>query len=724
MRKIIFSFLFLSFVLYAQAGPYFSSTNQLAGLLEQIEDMAAGEPLYSDDGTTANGPNDPWWEIHGFFFKEDGTTGKPGDADRVLLEYRGDEGTAGSNNYYSLRAIDWSDRRYVQKAETVISLVQPADVSRGNARIAEDYELRWTRFINFSGNRFHTVEIGGAGLCDRLEYVDLSNNPTLKYISLEGFTHPDFKADISQNGLSFGKLWDLIDGAEPKLLDNSNNIVSWLDYGNQGLVRRAFPPDRVDLFYDADDFSSPTTYTFTDLDGAALSPTRLGAGVYSFDASLNGKEIYCIAKCDYFPKMPDGLKFLITLTDDMTMLSSMDITPTNPNAFVNEPFTLKASCYDFDGNEAVGISYKWESEGGTFSSTTSATPAFTPTAAGAVEVKCTATQSRAGKPDIVKTETITYDINDARVITSIDVSFSFDIYLTGEDAAFTITIEDQYGKHAGMTNGVTITATQGMVDVENKTFTSFQKGFSVITFAAGDVIETVELMIINNDPLDFVSAEASSFDEMEDDGFGRPVYHGPEFTIDGDRGTRWASDRDRRSEEDNEEFVIVDLGGLHEICMIEIDWEVARPRVWELWFSEDGEDWSNWDNFDTAPSQTYGSHYISRIPVDAKTRFIRIDCITRATSYDFSIWEIVAYEGSLPSSNEIIKKSPTFAYYNGLELIIRGEGKTNTDVYSITGQKILSSTASSINVSSLVKGVYIARVINESGAVSTVKFVK
>ena len=748
MRKFIFLILLLCSALVVRAGSYFSGTDQLYNLLLAVDATftinddngdRAGTQIVIPDDNKQPGTEDDWWTITGLCFLtlsgECGVHPTPvdhshatiGTDDAIALPYQ----NSGDYTYWVLRSIDWSNKGYHQKDGYTLTLEQypnpPAEPSTNSADndAAQGGELRWLESLNFSGNYFTSFSINGHGLLDKLSLIDFSNNPTLQSLSVTGCTNPDLKVDISQNGFSFGKIWELVD---PGFLDNNQNIVPWLYYGNQGIVRRAFPHDNVDLGDDTYGFSQPTTYAFTTLDGTPITPTDKGNGVFAFDASLEGQKVYCTAKCGYFTQLPDGITFLITLVDDLSMLSSVNISPQTPEAYLNEPVSLRASAVDFNGNNAAGnVTVKWESASGTFDDDASLTPIFMPTAAGAAQIKCTATQQRAGEADVVESQTIDFTINPARIIESINAQFKFDVYKTGEDAPFTITTEDQYGLHTGLTAGIQITATEGVVDVANKKFTAFQKGFTTITFDAGTVKQYVDLVIIDDDPLSALSVDASSYDPATDDGYGNARDFSPEMAIDGDHSTRWASDPAKRNTEDTEDNIVVDLGDLYDVCMIEIDWETARPSSWNLSVSEDGVNWDDgdWGTYTDADMANMGNnHYISRILGESKVRYMKVDCFSRATSYDYSIFEITAYGGTLSGSAVKTVKLQSGPYYNGNGLIITGDGKSVTGVYSLTGQKVLSGTASQVDVSALSKGCYIAKIVKENGTVSTLKFIK
>lgn len=732
MRKIFFSIFLLSFALCAKA-TYYTGTNQMAELLWQIKDDAAGKPVLNTKGELDNSEGSKWSEKAnpGFIFKSSLAPGNPSGGDGVT----GNDLGYWSNTYtyFVLRAIDWRGKGYIQSPySTSIALTQPTDISSSNSRQAEDNELRWLQYVDFSGNRFHTVEINGGGLLDQLELIDLSNNPTLRYLDVIGCPNPYLRVDISNNGFSFGDLYNLFElGGFLDPIPGGYVISPKLVYAPQGLVYRAFPFSNIDLSNDADGFSKPTTYEFTDIVGTPITPTAKGGGKFALDSSYDGQKIYCTAKCAFFSDMPEGLTFLITLTDDPLMLRNVEITPSNPEAYVGVPIACKAAAFDFEGNTAAGVTVKWESDGGTFDNDVSFTPHFTPTIEGNVEVKCTATQKRSGKLDVVEIATVDYNVNAAPIITFMDVQFDFDVYLVGEDAKFTIQTIDQYGTHNGSLNGVKTSTTGGIIDRDEKTFTCFTKSCPKITFEAGDFKQTFNLYFIDDNPLVAADAKASSFDPKTDDGYGNPRDHSPAMTIDGDRTTRWASNPLRYDKlpgfeylPDDQDLIIIDLGAVYNVCMIEVDWEVARASLWELSVSEDGIDWSDfWGAYYDTDMANINGHYISRAAKESKARYIQIECFNRASDWDYSIYEITAYQGELPNAINPIKPQ-SGVYYKGEVLNILGSDRVVTNIYTLAGQKVMSSTASAINVASLEKGCYIAKITNANGTVSTAKFIK
>jgi hypothetical protein len=56
--------------------------------------------------------------------------------------------------------------------------------------------------------------------------------------------------------------------------------------------------------------------------------------------------------------------------------------------------------------------------------------------------------------------------------------------------------------------------------------------------------------------------------------------------------------------------------------------------------------------------------------------------------------------------------------------VASSEKVNNFEVYSLVGKKLFSSNSESINVSNLSTGVYVAKITNQNGAVSTKRFIK
>jgi len=115
----------------------------------------------------------------------------------------------------------------------------------------------------------------------------------------------------------------------------------------------------------------------------------------------------------------------------------------------------------------------------------------------------------------------------------------------------------------------------------------------------------------------------------------------------------------------------------------------------------------------------------------AKSFFIGIGSTTDGKNKDLLSMVIssIVFDNSPALSNESITKDDTqlSIYPNPVRntLSVKGASKvTSLQIYNVTGQEVLRSSEATVNTSSLTKGVYILKVAQENGAISTKRFIK
>ena len=118
---------------------------------------------------------------------------------------------------------------------------------------------------------------------------------------------------------------------------------------------------------------------------------------------------------------------------------------------------------------------------------------------------------------------------------------------------------------------------------------------------------------------------------MEDNDMER---FNPKYAIDGDPETRWAS----KEFEKDEEWIEIDLLNEYFVDEVLINWEAAYAKKFNVYISKDGENYiciySCKDN-----NRLYNRFQIKPI----LCRYIKVQCIEKATQYGFSIYEIEVY---------------------------------------------------------------------------------
>lgn len=107
----------------------------------------------------------------------------------------------------------------------------------------------------------------------------------------------------------------------------------------------------------------------------------------------------------------------------------------------------------------------------------------------------------------------------------------------------------------------------------------------------------------------------------------------PEFAIDGDRSTRWASHYDDSA------WLQVELAEPARVGKVVLDWEAACGEAYEIQVSADGTTW------DTVASVSDGACERVELRFDSgeAVSFVRMQGIARATQWGYSLWELEVY---------------------------------------------------------------------------------
>ncbi len=105
-------------------------------------------------------------------------------------------------------------------------------------------------------------------------------------------------------------------------------------------------------------------------------------------------------------------------------------------------------------------------------------------------------------------------------------------------------------------------------------------------------------------------------------------------TVDGDlSGTRWSSERR------DGEWIQVDLGASRDLSRVVLTWEAAYGKNYELQASDNGSDWR------TLKAVTGSDGGTDEIAVSGSGRYVRMQGVTRAGGYGYSLWEFQVYGG-------------------------------------------------------------------------------
>ncbi len=104
------------------------------------------------------------------------------------------------------------------------------------------------------------------------------------------------------------------------------------------------------------------------------------------------------------------------------------------------------------------------------------------------------------------------------------------------------------------------------------------------------------------------------------------------YAIDGDAGTRWASDYA------DDAWMMVDLSKSYQIDKVVINWEAAYGKAYQILVSEDGENWTL--AYET--SNGAGGEETVTFPA-CNARYVKLQGVERALPYGYSVWEFAVY---------------------------------------------------------------------------------
>jgi hypothetical protein len=121
------------------------------------------------------------------------------------------------------------------------------------------------------------------------------------------------------------------------------------------------------------------------------------------------------------------------------------------------------------------------------------------------------------------------------------------------------------------------------------------------------------------------TATASSFDPWNGDWT-------PGRAVDGDPATRWASEWGPTA------WYRVDLGSVQSFDHLQLVWETAYGRSYEIQTSNDGSTWN------TIRTVTGGNGGVDSIDVSGSGRYVRLNLTDRGTAWGYSLYEVGVYQ--------------------------------------------------------------------------------
>ncbi|HCT77045.1 MAG TPA: hypothetical protein DGG94_22140 [Micromonosporaceae bacterium] len=105
----------------------------------------------------------------------------------------------------------------------------------------------------------------------------------------------------------------------------------------------------------------------------------------------------------------------------------------------------------------------------------------------------------------------------------------------------------------------------------------------------------------------------------------------PSYVNDGNFGTRWASDWS------DPQWIQLDLGSVQSFNHVQLAWEGAYARAYQIQTSNNGTDWT------PIYTTTTGDGGFDDLPLNGSGRYVRVYGTARGTTFGYSLWEFGVY---------------------------------------------------------------------------------
>lgn len=316
----------------------------------------------------------------------------------------------------------------------------------------------------------------------------------------------------------------------------------------------------------------------------------------------------------------------------------------------HESATVAAKAYTLSG-DARDVAVTWSADKeAAFSGNT-----FTPASYGIYRLTAATADGSTSEATVV--------VNEVRRITSLEVSPAESRITAGDSRTFEIKAFDQFGSQqdeSALDLKVTLTTAAGApvaanvawFDLNNLSFTAREAGDYVLTFNDGAAVATVSAGLISD--VNLALGKVATASSVQGDNNASMAVDGLTAAADG---------RYESQQEDNQWFM-VDLDGLYMVNKVRLFWEGAFAKVYTIQTSIDGENWS-----DAFTEENGQGGNVENTFTDTPARYIRLALTKRATPYGFSFYEFEVYGSSrieLADSGE----EPEISFFN----VVTGNG--------------------------------------------------
>lgn len=302
----------------------------------------------------------------------------------------------------------------------------------------------------------------------------------------------------------------------------------------------------------------------------------------------------------------------------------------------------------------------------------------------------------------------------APTLTSLVVTPTIQSIQLGSTKQFSVSGLDQIGNPFILSNATnwSVDGTGASIDATGL-FSSTSKGFYTVTATNSSLTKSTTIDVLPTNPnlsvVTGVSATATTSNFI--------AANTANLAFDNNAGTRWETVAGV-----DPQWIMVDLGSKKIISDIAIIWEGASAKDYIIEGSVNGTDWTT---YLTKTALANGARTDRWYDVNFDAQYIRLTGTARTSVYGYSIWEFKIFGTvSTTTVNPIVLDKNTISVYPNPatdRINISGE-VSEVSLYSLQGQLVRSiRNQNSLDVSTFAKGLYLVKVTNKLGNISTSK---
>ena len=300
------------------------------------------------------------------------------------------------------------------------------------------------------------------------------------------------------------------------------------------------------------------------------------------------------------------------------------------------------------------------------------------------------------------------------VLTTLVITPTIQSIQLGATKQFSVSGLDQIGNPFALTNTTSwsVDGTGASIDATGL-FSSTSKGFYTVTATNSSLTKSTTIDVLpanaNLSVVAGVSATATASNSI--------AANTANLAFDNNAGTRWETVAGV-----DPQWIMVDLGGKKTISDIAIIWEGASAKDYIIEGSMNGTDWNTYLTKTALPN---GARTDRWYDVNFDSQYIRLTGTARTTVYGYSIWEFKIF-GTVSTTTTyppIAGVKSISVYPNPTTSLLNFTSEVSkASLYSLQGQLVLeNSHITKLDISSLGKGFYILRLVNNLGEKQSLK---